>query len=130
MTRIVLASIVLMIAGCSGGLRSDDPPVQVYILRSAASPTTAAREQAEALDSARAAATTPGASAATTPPTLQLPCPQAVPGLSSDQIVLVRSDHRMVRFSGSSWPGALPDVVSTLAIDTLRASGAWAAVHD
>jgi cholesterol transport system auxiliary component len=131
MTRFVIASLVLTIAGCSGGLRSDDPPVQVYILRAAASPTHAAKEQAEALDSARSAATTPGASAATTPPpTLQVPRPQADPGLATDQIVLVQSDHRMDRFAGSSWPGALPDVVSTLAIDTLRASGSWAAVHD
>ena len=27
-------------------------------------------------------------------------------------------------------PATLPDVVETLAVDTLRASGAWAAVHE
>lgn len=33
-------------------------------------------------------------------------------------------------YMGSRWAADLPDVVETLAIDTLRASGAWGAVHE
>jgi cholesterol transport system auxiliary component len=36
----------------------------------------------------------------------------------------------MDRYSGSTWAGNLQDVVETLAIDTLRATGNWSAVHD
>jgi cholesterol transport system auxiliary component len=42
----------------------------------------------------------------------------------------VQSDHRMDHYAGSSWAGSLPDVVETLAIDTLRASGNWSSVND
>jgi cholesterol transport system auxiliary component len=140
MTRFILSlPILLMASGCTSGLfKSDAPPVQVYVLRAAASPTTAATGQAQALDSARAAearaadegATGSAAAAgAATPPTLQIPRPQADPGLSTELITLVRSDHRMDRYAGSSWAGPLPDIVETLAIDTLRATGQWSAVH-
>lgn len=132
MIRLAPLSMVLILAGCSGGLRSDAPPVQIYVLRAAVTPTLAATEQAQALDSARAAEGTnsQGAASNMVPPTLQVPRPQADPGLSTELITLVRSDHRMDRYAGSSWAGSLPDVVETLAIDTLRASGKWAAVHD
>jgi cholesterol transport system auxiliary component len=137
MIRFILLSMVVTIAGCSSVLRSDDPPVQIYVLRAAVSPTRAGPEQAQALDSARAAESTqgqrpagPNSGAAAAPPTLQVPRPQADPGLATELITLVRSDHRMDRFAGSSWAANLQDVVETLAIDTLRASGAWSAVHD
>lgn len=135
MIRLILSlSMVLMVSGCASGLfKSEEPPVQIYILRAAASPTTAATGQAQALDSARAAEAGAGSSVATaaaSPPTIQIPRPQADPGLSTELITLVRSDHRMDRFAGSSWAGSLPDVVATLAIDTLRATGQWSAVHD
>lgn len=133
MTRFILSlSMLLMVSGCTSGLfKSEALPVQIYVLRAAASPTSAAVGQAQALDSARAAEAGTGASAPPAlPPTLQIPRPQADPGLSSELITLVRSDHRMDRFAAASWPAALPDVVETLAIDTLRASGQWSAVHD
>jgi cholesterol transport system auxiliary component len=133
MNRLVLVSMVLMVSGCSGLLKSEAPPVQVYVLRASAPPARAAAEQAQALDSARTAAAEPRSSAAParlSPPTLQVPRPQADPGLATEFITLVQSDHRMDRYSGSSWAGLVPDVVETLAIDTLRASGQWSAVHD
>jgi cholesterol transport system auxiliary component len=135
MTRFILSlSILLMVSGCTSGLfKSEALPVQIYVLRAAASPTSAAVGQAQALDSARAAEAGTGAStppAAALPPTLQVPRPQADPGLATELITLVRSDHRMDRFAAASWPAALPEVVETLAIDTLRASGQWSAVHD
>jgi cholesterol transport system auxiliary component len=42
----------------------------------------------------------------------------------------VRSDRRLDYYAGSRWAGELPDVIETLAIDTLRASGEWGAVHE
>jgi cholesterol transport system auxiliary component len=126
-----MLSIGVLVSGCAGILHSDGPPAQVYVLRAAASPTVAATEQAQALDAARAATTPPSKpSTAEAPPSLQVPRPQADPGLASELITLVQSDHRMDHYAGSSWPAALPDVVETLAIDTLRASGYWSAVHD
>jgi len=120
------ALISWAIAGCSSGLHSDAPPTQIYVLRAVPSSTLppAANETAVArpLDAA--------GSANAEAPSLQLPRPSADPGLSTEAIVLVRSDHRLDYYSGSSWAGTLPDVVSTLALDTLRASGRWAAVQE
>jgi cholesterol transport system auxiliary component len=130
MNRLILmVSMGALVSGCSGLLHSDDVPTQIYVLRAAVSPTRAASEQA--LDAARTASSAPAKSSADeAPPSLQVPRPQADPGLANELITLVRSDHRMDRYAGSSWAGPLPDVVATLAIDTLRASGAWSSVND
>ena len=125
----LMLSTGLLVSGCSGLLHSDDPPVQVYVLRAAVSPTRAATEQAQALRDARTASVAE-AKPAESAPTLQVPRPQADPGLANELITLVQSDHRMDRYAGSSWAGALPDVVETLAIDTLRATGNWSSVND
>ncbi len=123
----VLALVMLLGAGCTGGLHSDAPPTQIYILRA-----TPAAHEADAsggaltrpLDSAQAAE---GAAAA---PSLQLPRPSADPGLATEMIMLVRSDHRLDYYQGGRWAAYLPELVETLAIDTLRASGAWSAVNE
>jgi cholesterol transport system auxiliary component len=131
MRRILLMlSIGALVSGCSGLLHSDDPPVQIYYLRAAVSPGLAAAEQKQALDAARTAAANSAKSSIDVPPSLQVPRPQADPGLATELITLIQSDHRMDHYGGSSWPSTLTDVVETLAIDTLRASGHWSAVHD
>jgi cholesterol transport system auxiliary component len=133
MIRLILVSMLLMVSACASVLKSEAPPVQVYVLRASVPPAIAAAEQAQAIDSARTTTAGPGSSVApprSSPPTLQVPRPQADPGLATELITLVQSDHRMDRYAGSSWAGVLPDVVETLAIDTLRASGKWSAVHD
>lgn len=128
---ILMVTMGVLVSGCSGLLHSDVVPTQIYVLRAAVSPTRAANEQAQALDTARAASAAPVKSSPDElPPSLQVPRPQADPGLANELITLVRSDHRMDRYAGSSWAGSLPDVVETLAIDTLRASGAWSSVND
>lgn len=125
MSRFALLPMVLLVAGCSGGLHSDAPPGQIYILRAAPSVTddAAARVSREP-----AVAALPGPAPGS--PTLQLSRPSANPGLATDRIVIVQSDRRLDYYAGSRWAAALPDVVGTLAIDTLRASGNWAAVQD
>ena len=119
MIRIALVSSLVLtgtvvLGGCSSLLKSEAPPVQIYVLRAAATPGKAATAEAQALDTARAAnAAAPNAArpGAMTPPSLQVPRPQADPGLATELITLVRSDHRMDRYAASSWAGALPDVV-------------------
>jgi len=129
--RLALLSMVLWAAGCSGGLHSDGPPMQIYLLRAAPAPPLASEASGDAvvrpLDRSTANAPAAGVPSA---PTLQVARPSADPGLSTELITLVRSDHRLDYYSGSRWAAELPDVVSTLALDTLRASGDWGAVHD
>jgi cholesterol transport system auxiliary component len=123
-----LVLVSFLIAGCAGGLRSDAPPSQVYVLRA----TAAARVAADAGGSAvtRAVDAERASDGTAAAPSVQLPRPSADPGLATEAIVLVRTDRRMDSYLGSRWAADLPDVVETLAIDTLRASGAWAAVHE
>src|SRR5262245_39070165 len=108
---MMLGSLGALLSGCSG-LHADGPPVQTYILRATA-----------------AAAEDPPTPAANTP-SIQVSRVSADPGLATQLITLVRSDHRMDYYLGSRWAASVPDMVETLAIDTLRASGAWSAVHE
>jgi cholesterol transport system auxiliary component len=56
--------------------------------------------------------------------------PIAGPGLDSDHVVLVQSDHRMSYYVASRWPAALPVLIEAMTVDTLRSSGAWSTVQD
>ena len=106
------AAIAMLTAGCSNLLHSEAQPVQVYVLRATGAGSAAVESNVATL------------------PSVQLPRPSADPGLATESIVLVRSDHRMDYYLGSRWAGELPDIVETLALDTLRASGKWGAVHE
>src|SRR5262245_2430793 len=104
MKRFALSAIVMLgslgawLSGCSG-LHADGPPVQTYILRATA---TTAED--------------PPAPAANTP-SIQVSRVSADPGLATQLITLVRSDHRLDYYVGSRWAADVPDVVETLAID-------------
>ena len=106
---VAILGLAASLSGCSGGLHSDAPATQVYVLRASVHP------QAEL--------TRPTAS-------LHVSRPMAGPGLDSDHILLVQSDHRMSYYAASRWPSDLPAVVESLAVDTLRTSGAWTTVQD
>jgi len=105
----VCAAMAVTSAGCSSGLHSSTPATQVYVLRAAPHPRS---------EPARASAS------------VYVGRPIAGPGLESDHILLVQSDHRMSYFVASRWPAALPAVVEVLAVDALRASDAWSTVQD
>ena len=110
------------LSGCTGLFHSNARPEQVYYLRAPA-----------ANASNGSGAVTGGASngAAVVPPaSLRVTHPLTSPGLDSPRIMLVQSDHRMNFFAGSRWPSAASDVVESLLVQTLRASGAWASVED
>jgi ABC-type uncharacterized transport system auxiliary subunit len=105
----VAAITAFTLTACSGGFHSDTPATQVYVLR---------------------AATHPRSDLAPANGSLYVSRPIAGPGLDSDHILLVQSDHRMSYYVASRWPAGLPAVVEALAADTLRSSGAWSTVQD
>jgi cholesterol transport system auxiliary component len=97
------------LSGCSGLFHSDSPAIQVYVLRAASHPQAAAKPATVSLHVSR---------------------PMAAPGLDTDHLVLVQPDHKMSYYVASRWPAAVPSVVESLAVDTLRATGAWTSVQD
>ena len=103
-----------LLAGCSGLFRSTARPEQTYYLR--------------------APAGTSSASDASSPPAIQASVrvgrPVVYPGLDSSHITLLQPDHQMNFYTAARWPAALPEVIETLTVETLSASGAWAAVVD
>jgi ABC-type uncharacterized transport system auxiliary subunit len=103
--------VLLALAGCTNLLHSDAKVTQVYVLRAAG-----ARQGQVAPRPARVS--------------IHVIRPVAGPGLDSDHIVLMQSDHRMSYYVASRWPTVLPEVVESLAVQTLRATGAWSGVQD
>jgi ABC-type uncharacterized transport system auxiliary subunit len=106
---IALSSLVL--TGCSGGLHSDSPATQVYVLRAATAPRS---DLTQLLPNA----------------SLHVNRPIAGPGLESDHIMLVQSGHRMSFYTGSRWPANVSSVIEALTVETLRAGGVWSTVQD
>src|SRR5690606_32380603 len=109
LSKPLLLLLLSTLAGCSGGLRSDAPPTQVYLLRMTA-------------DVPRADEPLPAS--------LQVARPQAHPGLESDRLMLVQEDRRMSHIAGSRWAAELPEMVEALAVQATRATGAWSTVQD
>lgn len=140
---VMVGSLGTLLSGCSG-LRADGPPVQIYILRATGVVRSGEAPLATTVPPSRDAADAGGSGSAMTraadavrasdgtqaAPSIQLSRTSADPGLSTQLITLVRSDHRLDYYVGSRWAADLPEVVETLAIDTLRASGAWRGVHE
>jgi len=100
----------LMLAGCSGGFRSNLPVAQVYVLH----PT---------------AAVAVGAAAAPAFGTVQVMLPQAAAGLGTDSIVVLRSDQRLDYYSAVHWAAAAPVMLQMLVIDALRGANRFATVE-
>ncbi|MGH8252707.1 MAG: ABC-type transport auxiliary lipoprotein family protein [Steroidobacteraceae bacterium] len=99
---------MLLASGCSG-LHSKEGAPQTYTLISVA-PSAVVSTPAGAV-------------------TLQVVRPLAAPGLDTDGIALLRDTHRLDYFAASRWPAPLPDLLQTLAVDALRASGHFRAVQ-
>jgi cholesterol transport system auxiliary component len=113
-----LLLLCLGLAGCSGLFQSNAKPEQIYYLRAPPAPTAAAP------------AGTVAAPVAAMPVSLRVGRPQAGPGLDTAHIMLVEADHRMNFYTGSRWPAPLSELIESLAVQTLRASGEWASVQD
>lgn len=106
---LVPLATLMLITGCAGGLQSNAPPSQTYILRATPAPASG--------------------DTVSTGQSLQIGRVTTDPGLGSDRIVLVQTDHRMGFYAASRWAAELPDLVETLAVATLRATGEWDAVY-
>ena len=109
---LLLVPFAAALCGCGGLLRSTAAPEQTYYLRAPAAPSSAA------------------ATASGPPSSLRVARPLADPGLESSHIVLRESDHRMSFYTGSRWPAPMPQMLGSLVVQTLRASGQWASVED
>ena len=110
MTRILaILSTSFALTACSGVFESKLDAPQAYVLR---------------LPPANA----PAASANGGSVLLQRP--QAGPGLDSDRIALLRSDQRFDFYAASRWAAPAPDLIESVMLDALRATGAFSAVFD
>jgi cholesterol transport system auxiliary component len=105
----MMVAALLLLAGCSGGLKSNLPLAQVYVLRPSWSvPSSTATVRAGSVQ-------------------VMLPLPAA--GLASDSIVVLRSGERLDYYSGARWAAAAPGMLQTLAIDALRGANRFAMVE-
>lgn len=124
--RLAAAIALTAAAGCTNLFHSDAKPEQTYVLRA---PSLQADADGAAQVASEAVATAAPPSGALLAP-LQVAHPLVAPGLDGPHIILVQQDHRMNFYLGSRWPAPLPDMVEALAVETLRASGAWQSVQD
>lgn len=111
--RLAPVLSVLALAGCSGLLHSDAPPVQVYTLRA---PSVSSGGGSEA--------SAPGDAS------LRVAHPLAGPGLGTSQIVLLQPDHRMNVYAASAWAADAPALIESLAVETLREARHWRSVEN
>jgi cholesterol transport system auxiliary component len=97
------------LAGCGSLFESSIPAPQAYVLRL---PPPASRAEGTAAGSVR------------------VQRPEAGPGLDSDRIALLRSDRRFDFYAASRWAAPAPDLMESVLVDQLRASGAFSAVFE
>jgi cholesterol transport system auxiliary component len=109
MKSALLVSAVLLLCACSGGLKSNLPVSQVYVLR----PTWAA-----------------GVPASSAPAgSVQVTWPMTAPGLASDSIVVLRAGERLDYYSAARWAAPAPGMLQALAVEALRAANKFAMVE-
>jgi cholesterol transport system auxiliary component len=97
------------LTGCGSFFESTIPAPQAYVLRL---PPPAGRAEGAAAGSVR------------------VQRPEAGPGLDSDRIALLRSDRRFDFYAASRWAAPAPDLMESVLVDQLRASGAFTAVFE
>ena len=107
---LALLSGTLLLAGCGGFFESKLAAPQTYVLRvpPRATPVAVTPSQGSVL----------------------VRRPEAGPGLNSENIALLRSDRRFDFYAATRWAAPAPDLVESLLVDDLRASGLFSAVFD
>jgi len=113
---MAVLTLMALLGGCSGLTSQSSVPV-MYQLR-AASPARPGD-----------AASGPGA-AARYDVAVRVERAIARPGYDTDRILVLRPGLQLDWYASSRWAGPLPDVVTGLVQDTLRASGSYLAVND
>lgn len=121
MRLLLVVGAALSVSACSGFSSKTDATV-TYQLRAEA-PAAAA----SSADAAPGANATPNRLRALT---LRVLLPVAGPGLGTDAIMLTGPDHRFDRYLGSRWAAPAPDLLASLAVETLRSRRIFKAVHD
>jgi len=111
MRILMIFSAAFALTACSGVFESKLVAPQAYVLR---------------LPPATAPAPAPTANAGS----VQLQRPEAGPGLDSDRIALLRSDQRFDFYAASRWAAPAPDLIESVMLDALRATGSFSAVFD
>ena len=104
-----LLPVFLALTGCSGVFESDLAAPQSYVLRLPPAPAPEVNGTAGRVIVQR---------------------PETSPGLESERIALLRSENRFDFYAASRWAAPAPDVVGSVMVDTLRATGAFSAVLD
>ncbi|HEX4052404.1 MAG TPA: ABC-type transport auxiliary lipoprotein family protein [Steroidobacteraceae bacterium] len=123
--RIGFASVALLICtaslgGCiGGGLHSNQPRQEEYLLRAPGAPAAAdaastAGPPSTALDAARS---------------LEVLLPAAAPGLEGDGIAVLRPGEQLDYYTGARWAAAAPQMLQNLAIESLRQQGRFVLVE-
>jgi ABC-type uncharacterized transport system auxiliary subunit len=104
-TRYLLPLCLLLLGGCSGGLRSSREAEQIYVLRPAATGKTA------------------GAGVEPVPGILRVVRPEVQPGLDTSLITIVRASNELDHLAASRWGASLPKVLTAFAVESLSRSG-------
>ena len=104
-TRYLVPLCLLLLAGCSGGLRSSREAEQIYVLR----PATAGKAA--------------GAAAEAVPGTLRVIRPEVQPGLDTSLITIVRGGNELDHLAASRWGASLSKVLTAFAVESLSRSG-------
>jgi len=109
MRLLLLACGVAVLPGCGSLLETTMPAPQAYVLRLPARTATAPTSN---------------------PGSLLVQRPEAGPGLASENIALLRSGQRFDFYAASRWAAPAPDLVESVLVDQLRATGLFTAVFD
>jgi cholesterol transport system auxiliary component len=109
MRALLVPGVCAIFAGCGSLLETSAVAPQSYVLR---------------------LPPPPAAPPDTTAGSLLVQRPDAGPGLESERIVLVRSEHRFDFYAAAQWAAPAPDMVANVMVDALRASGKFRAVFD
>ncbi|HWG76077.1 MAG TPA: ABC-type transport auxiliary lipoprotein family protein [Steroidobacteraceae bacterium] len=128
-SRAALLLCAVSLGGCIGaGLHSNQPQSQQYLLSAfgAAGAVDAATANTDAANEAPAAAPAGALDAARS---LEVLLPAAAPGLEGDGIAVLRAGGRLDYYTGAHWAAAAPQMLQTLAIETLRRQGRFALVE-
>jgi ABC-type uncharacterized transport system auxiliary subunit len=109
LTGPVMLTMLLLAAGCSGILTSDQPAKQYYLLQPLEA-STAAPASAGILPDLAVEIT-------------------AIPGLDTDQILALGVDARLRQYSNARWPDHLPEVLSSTLQRSLESAGGFTSVR-
>ena len=119
--------VCLLLSGCGGFFQSNVKPEQTYFLRP---PVARGAPATPAPGSGAPTGSDSAPTAVRHESSVRVGRPMTAPGLETAHIMLVQSSHRMNFYTGSRWAAAVPELVESLIVETLRASGAWSSVQD